>query len=93
MRVTCVGHALFAITMMALGILGLIRSDYAALWYPVSIAGPAHRALGYLCAFLPIACGIGLLWRGSVTISSRVLLAYLLVWSWTRGLRLLVWPR
>ncbi len=86
MRVSCVGHALFAITLMALGLLGLIRSDYAALWHPVSIAVPAHRALSYLCALLSIFCGIGLLWRRAVAFSSRVLLTYLLVWSLLVGL-------
>ena len=81
MRVKCVGHAFFAMTLICLGILGLIRSDYAAVWHPVSIAVPAHRALGDLCAFLSLSCGIGLLWRRAAALSSRVLLAYLLVWS------------
>ena len=79
MRVVSVGHALFAIAVIALGILGLIRSDYAVLWHPVPIAVVGHRTLGYVCALLAPFCGIGLLWRRAVAFSSRVLLAYLVV--------------
>ena len=41
---------------------------------------PAREALAYLCAFISLACGIGLLWRRSAGVAARVLLAYLVLW-------------
>ncbi len=80
MRIVSVGHAVFAAVLIAIGILGLIKSDYAAIWDGVPKAFPAREVLPYLCALVAIACGFGLLWPRTAALASRVLLAYLLVW-------------
>jgi uncharacterized membrane protein len=80
MRIASTGHALFAATLIILGIMGLISGDFAAIWDSVPKAWPARVPLAYLCDFICLGCGIGLLVRRTAPVASRVLLVYLLLW-------------
>jgi len=76
-RTLRVSHAVFAATMIALGILGLIKGNLSPIWEPIPKSVPA---LAYLCAFISLLSGIALLWQRGAATASRVLLALLLLW-------------
>jgi len=80
MHVASVGHEVFAVTMIALGIFGLIKGDFTPTWTGVPKSVPVREILAYLCAFVSLATGIGVLWQRTAVVAARALLIYLLVW-------------
>lgn len=76
MRLRNASHAVFAATMIAIGILGLVKGDYVSLWQPLP---HSTAASAYVCALVSLACGIGLLVPRTVSASARMLLLYLLL--------------
>lgn len=79
-RIVSAGHVAFAVTMITLGILGLVRGNFAPIWQPVPRDVPGRAVLIYLCALIPLLSGTGLLWRRTATGAARLLLVYVLLW-------------
>lgn len=80
MRVASVGHLVFAATMMAIGVLGLIKGHFTVVWQAVPAGAPGRALLVYLGPCILAACGAGLLWHRTAAMAARVLLAYFLFW-------------
>lgn len=80
MRNVSVSLALFAATFVAIGVVGLVRGDFAPVWEPVPKAVPMREALVYASAIISLACGVGLLWMRTAASASRVLLISLVLW-------------
>jgi uncharacterized membrane protein len=90
MRIVSIGHALFAATMIGLGILGLAHGGFAPIWDSVPKALPARELLAWACSLVSLACGIGLLFARSARPAARVLFIYLFVWMVLVKVRLIV---
>ena len=79
-RTAMFGRVVFATSLVALGITALARRDFVPVWTGVAKGFPARAAVAWLCAFISLGCGLGLLWRRSAAIASRVLLGFLALW-------------
>jgi uncharacterized membrane protein len=90
MRIASVGHAIFAATLVALGILGLTKGAFTPIWDSVPEDLPAREALAYLCALISLLCGVGLFWRRTAPGAARVLFVYLFLWMLAVKVRFIV---
>lgn len=78
---TSVGQVLFALSMVWLGVLGFQSGKFSQIWQPAPKWVPAQTVLAYLCAFISVASGTGLLLRRrTAAIAARVIFAAFLVW-------------
>lgn len=80
MRMVTIGHAVFTVTLIGLGIMGLITGAFTPVWLPAPRSTPARESLAYASALVCLLPGIGLLWRRSAAVATRVLFGALLAW-------------
>jgi len=78
MRIASLGHAVFAVVLISLGIFGLAVGDFTPVWEPVPKGTPARELLAYLCSVVSLTAGAGLLWARAA--AARLLLIYVLLW-------------
>lgn len=90
MRIANVAQAVFAVTLIPIGILGLARPDFTTLWESVPKGFPAQEALFYLSALVCLACGLGLLWQRTAVIAARVLFIYMALWMVAFKVRIII---
>ena len=80
LRIESPGQVAFAAAMIGLGVMGLVTGRFTQIWQPVPKWVPERTVLAYLCAVISLGSGVGLLWRRSAPLASRVLFAALFVW-------------
>lgn len=73
-------HTVLAATLIALGIQGLVIRNFTPIWSGVPKTMPAREAVAYICAFISLGSGVGLLWRRTARTAALALLAYLILW-------------
>src|SRR5262249_32429340 len=56
------------------------KGDFAPIWQSVPEDLPARVLLIYLCNFVSLACGVGLLWQRTAKVAARVLFVFLMLW-------------
>ena len=80
MRIISPGHAVFSLLMIACGLVGFIEGKFAPIWAPAPQGAPARELLLYVCAFVALAGGIGLLLKAAAPIAARGLFVFLALW-------------
>ena len=85
-----IAAALFAATMVALGVAGLVQHDFAAIWQPVPKRWPGREALVWLSGLVALVCGLGLIWRRTAALAAGVLAVVLLAWLLVFKLRVAI---
>jgi uncharacterized membrane protein len=76
MRLSGLGHAVFAIALSGLGVVALVSGDFAYVWQPSPAWVIGRPLLAYASGALLLACGAGLLWPRAAARSSLVLTLY-----------------
>ena len=81
MNLKAASRIFFALTTIAIGVIGLVGQGFAPIWLPVPDATPFRALLPHVCTLVSLACGAGLLLKRTATWAALVLFAYLLIWA------------
>src|SRR5947207_12236849 len=80
MRIANTGHAVFAIIMMGVGIVGILHANLMPVWNPVPGTGSAHEVLIYCGIGVSLLSGIGVMVQRTRAMAARLLLGTFLIW-------------
>lgn len=80
MRVTRLGHWLFAVSFAGLGVLSLGSGDFALAWQPVPAWVPGRIYLAYASGLVLFAGGLGMLVERTARLATLVMTVNLLLW-------------
>ena len=73
--------AIFALTIIAIGSMGLVDGSFGPIWLPVPEKLVGRDVLAYLCALIALSTGVGLLTKRMAGTAALALLLYLVVWT------------
>jgi uncharacterized membrane protein len=71
----------FALTFVAIGIIGLVSGTFAPIWDQVPKSTPGRELLAYLSTFVALVCGAGLLAKRTAAPAALALLIFLILWT------------
>jgi len=75
-------RVLYAATMIGLGITGFVNGGLALVWQHIPLQHvPGEQAISYVCASVEFLCGLGLLFRKTLTLAVRILFPYMMLWA------------
>lgn len=74
-------HLFFALTIIAIGIIGVIDSGFAPIWAGVPKAFAGRQLVAGLCTVVLLTCGAGLLFKRTGAAAGLILLVYLVIWT------------
>lgn len=80
MRIASSGRLFYSITMIGLGIVGLLYRNFVPVWNPILANIPVREVFVYLGPLISLASGIGLLVPQLAAVAARSLLTTLLLW-------------
>jgi uncharacterized membrane protein len=80
MRIMGMGRLAFALTMIALGLLGLFAGDFALVWQPVPPDIPGRTMIACICGALMCVMGAGVLIKRSAVPAAFALTIYTFLW-------------
>jgi uncharacterized membrane protein len=80
MRIAGMGQTLFALSLLALGVLSLLSRDFALVWQPVPAGIPGRAVLACVSGAIMVVTGLGLLFRRATVPVSFVLFVYTAIW-------------
>ena len=80
-----IGNRIYGAAAIALGLVGLVWGDFAAVWQPVPKETPFYAFLAYAAALLLCGAGLALQWRRTAAAGALILAAlyfiFALLWS------------